>query len=57
MTEYKCSACGTSFPSQEALKSHATMKVTEESPHFAKLNAKGQGTLMFPGVPESEAPR
>ena len=57
MADYKCSSCGASFPSEEALRSHAKMKVTEESAHFAKMNAKGQGTLVFPGTPESESPR
>ena len=45
MAEFKCSSCGASFPSEEALRSHA------------KMNAKGQGTLVFPGTPESESPR
>jgi len=57
MAEFKCSSCGASFPSEEALRSHSKMKVTEESSHFAKMNAKGQGTLVFPGTPESESPR
>ena len=55
MVDVKCSACGASFPGNEALQSHAKMKVTEESPHYAKLAAKGQGTLVFPG--DSESPR
>ena len=57
MAEFKCGSCGASFPSAEALRSHAKMKVTEESPHYAKMAAKGQGTLIFPGTPESESPR
>jgi hypothetical protein len=31
------------------------MKVTEESPHFAKMSAHGVGELVFPA--ESEKPR
>ena len=55
MSEFKCSSCGASFPSEKALRSHAKMKVTEESAHFAMMNEKGpQG--MFPGTPESESP-
>lgn len=54
MAEFKCSQCGASFPSAEALKSHAKMKVSEESPHFAKMSAHGQADLKYPG--ESEAP-
>jgi len=42
MADYKCSACGASFPSEDALKSHAKTKMTEESPHFAKMSTIGE---------------
>lgn len=54
MADYKCSQCGASFPSEEALLSHAKMKVTEESPHFAKMSSQVK-ELKF-GT-ESERPR
>ena len=57
MAEFKCDSCGANFPSEEGLRSHYRMKITEESTHFAKMNAKGQGTLIFPGNPDSESPR
>jgi len=57
LAEFKCSTCGASFPSEDGLHAHFKAKVTEESFHFAKMNAKGQGTLIFPGTPESESPR
>jgi len=55
MADFKCEACGASFPSEEALKSHAKMKVTQESQHFAKMNA-GRLDLNF-SAGESEKPR
>ena len=55
MADFKCAQCGASFPSEEALKSHAKMKVSEESPHFAKMVNKGLADLVYPG--EGEAPR
>jgi len=54
MTDYKCKACGTSFPSEEALRSHATLKVTEESSHFAKMGGHG-AAIRWPGEPEKPA--
>jgi hypothetical protein len=52
MADYKCKACGASFPSQEALNSHATLKVGEESSHFAKMSS-GQGArIQWPGQQE-----
>ncbi len=53
MADFKCSQCGATFPSEEALKSHAKMKVTEESPHFAKMSAHGQVDVKFPGQGET----
>jgi hypothetical protein len=50
MADFKCTECGASFPSQEALRSHTKMKVTEESPHFSKMSAKGQTDLTYPGT-------
>ena len=38
MADYKCMTCGASFTSEDALKSHAKMKMIEESPHFAKMS-------------------
>jgi len=55
MADFKCAQCGASFPSEEALKSHTKMKVTEESAHFAKMSAHGAADLKFPGT--SESPR
>jgi len=55
MAEFKCAQCGASFPSEEALKSHAKLKVSEESAHFAKMAAHGSADLKFPG--QSESPR
>ena len=54
MVEYKCSQCGASFPSQEALQSHAKMKVSEESKHFAKMSHNG---LDIKWPTEQEKPR
>ena len=54
MAEFKCTQCGASFPSQEALLSHTKMKVSEESPHFAKMTSKNID-LKLPG--EGESPR
>jgi len=55
MADYKCNACGASFPSEDALKSHAKMKMTEESPHYAKMSAMSE-MPMYPG-PTNEKPR
>jgi len=55
MADFKCAQCGASFPTKEALKSHAQNKVTEESPHFAKMTAHGQIDPIFPATQEKPA--
>jgi len=52
MAEFKCGACGASFPSEEALKSHARKIISEESVHYRKMSAHGQGDPVYPGVQE-----
>jgi len=52
MGNFKCIACGAIFPSEEALKSHAKMKVTEESPHYTKMLAHGQIDPIYAGTQE-----
>ena len=39
MADFTCEACGASFPSEEALRSHAKMKVNDESIHYRKMSA------------------
>jgi len=53
MTDYKCAACGANFPSQKELRSHAIMKVTEESRHYSTMSAHGQ---IEPILPDQEKP-
>ena len=55
MADFKCIACGASFPSEGALRSHAKMKVTEESLHYRTMSAHGQTVPIFPD--EAERPR
>jgi len=52
MTDYKCSACGVHFPSEEALRSHARMKVSDESVHYRKMSAHGQIDPIYVGTQE-----
>jgi hypothetical protein len=42
MGDFNCEACGASFPSEEALRSHAKKKMTEESLHYRTMSAHGQ---------------
>jgi len=53
MANLKCEQCGVTFPSEEALRSHVTKKVSEESPHFAKMLADRQIDIVLPGQKES----
>lgn len=55
MADFKCVQCGANFPSEEALRSHAKLKITEESPHFAKMMADGD--LLMPSPHKPEKPR
>jgi DNA-directed RNA polymerase subunit RPC12/RpoP len=55
MTDYKCSACGAIFPNEEALLSHAKMKVAEESIHYRKMSAHGQTVPIYPSEQEKPA--
>lgn len=55
MTDYKCGACGASFPSEEALRSHAKMKFADESIHYRKMSAHGQIEPIYPD--QKEKPR
>jgi len=53
--EFKCVACGASFPSEEALRSHAKMKVNEESVHYRKMSAHGIVDPIYPTEQEKPA--
>ena len=55
MGEFKCSACGVSFPTNEALQSHARMKITEESIHYRMMSAHGQTVPIYPDEQEKPA--
>jgi len=55
MADYKCEACGASFPSEEALRSHAKMKVSEESVHYRKMLAHGVTDPIYPTEQEKPA--
>jgi len=55
MADFKCIQCGASFPSEEALRSHAKLKIAEESPHFAKMVSDND--LVFPKTAGAEKPR
>jgi len=52
MADFKCSQCGATFPSEEALKSQAKMRVTEESTHYTKMLAHGQIDPIYAGTQE-----
>jgi len=54
MVEFKCDACGATFPNENALRSHVKMKVSDESVHFRKMSAYNQ---TVPISPDQEKPR
>ena len=52
MTDYKCSMCGASFPSNESLQSHAKAKISDESVHYREMLAHNQIEPIFPDTQE-----
>jgi len=52
MVEFKCGACGASFPNEEALRSHARKIVSDESIHYRKMSAHGQSDPIYIGTQE-----
>jgi len=55
MGDFKCVACGASFPSEEALRSHAKTKINEESLHYRKMSTRGIVDPIYPTEQEKPA--